>query len=176
MKSKPTLQDSIELATKHHKGQVDKGGKPYINHPIRVMKKMMFEDEKIIAVLHDIVEDTSITLQDLKDMGYNSDIVNSIDCLTKRNGESYDDFIERVITDTEASRVKLSDIEDNMDTNRLKKITKEDEKRLKKYKKTHIKITKHLENEQNKVCKHCLEPPMYCKCYEDVIKEIENRK
>ena len=166
MKPKPTLKDSIALATKYHKGQVDKGGKPYINHPIRVMKKMMFEDEKMVAVMHDIVEDTSITLQDLKDMGYNSYIVNSIDCLTKRDGESYDKFVERTLTDTMASYVKLADLEDNMDTNRLIQLTNEDKKRLKKYKQVHAKITKHLKKEQNKKCKHCLEPPMYCKCYE----------
>ena len=62
MTSKPTLKDAIELATKHHKGQFDKGGQPYIGHPLRIMEKMTLEDEKIVAILHDIVEDTDITL------------------------------------------------------------------------------------------------------------------
>ena len=68
MSTKPTLKDAIDLATQHHEGQFDKGGKPYIGHPMRVMEKMMLKDYKIVAVLHDIVEDTSITLQDLKDL------------------------------------------------------------------------------------------------------------
>ena len=166
MSSKPTLQDAIALATKYHEGQVDKAGKPYISHPMRVMEKMMLEDEKIVAVLHDIVEDTNITLQDLKDRGYSDYIVNSIDCLSKRDGESYDKFVERTMTDTMASYVKLADLEDNMDLSRLKTVTEKDKARHKKYKKVHARITKHLKDEENKLCKHCLEPPMYCKCYE----------
>tara|TARA_B100001250_G_scaffold359413_1_gene336267 strand:+ start:818 stop:1339 length:522 start_codon:yes stop_codon:yes gene_type:complete len=171
MSSKPTLQDAIDLATKYHEGQYDKGGKAYIGHPIRVMKKMVYEDEKIVAVLHDIVEDTDITLQDLRDMGYNSMIVNAIDCLSKRDGESYDDFIERTLTDTLACIVKLGDIEDNMDLDRLKTVKVKDKIRYNKYKKVHAKIKTHLKDEENKVCKHCLEPPMYCACYEEMIKE-----
>ena len=173
MSIKPTLEDAINLATKHHEGQFDKGGKPYIGHPMRVMEKMMLKDEKIVAVLHDIVEDTSITLQDLKDLGYNSLIVDAIDCLTKRDGESYDKFVERTITDTMASYVKLADLEDNMDLSRLKTVTEKDRARLKKYKKVHARITKHLKDEANKLCKHCLEPPMYCTCIEEIIEEEE---
>ena len=173
MKSKPTLQDAIELATKHHKGQVDKGGKPYIKHPIRVMKNLTLADEKIVAVLHDIVEDTSVTLEYLKELGYNSYIIHSIDCLTKRDSESNEDYIKRVMSDTMASRVKLSDLEDNMDTSRLKEITEKDKKRLKKYKNTHSKITDHLSPERR--CKICGDVIIFCKCYEGVIKDIEGK-
>ena len=175
MSSEPTLQDAIALATKYHEGQVDKAGKPYISHPLRVMEKMILEDEKIVAVLHDIVEDTSITLKDLKDRGYPSYIVNSIDCLSKREGESYDKFVDRTMTDTMASYVKLADIEDNMDLSRLKTVTEKDKARLKKYKKVYARIKKHLKDEENKVCKHCLEPPMYCTCIEEIIKERDSR-
>jgi|TARA_B100000315_G_scaffold204325_1_gene197664 (p)ppGpp synthase/HD superfamily hydrolase len=176
MSPKPTLQDAIALATKYHESQTDKAGKPYISHPLRVMEKMMLEDEKIVAVLHDIVEDTSITLKDLKDMGYPSYIVNSIDCLSKREGESYDQFVKRTMTDTAACLVKLADIEDNMDLSRLKTVTEKDKARLKKYKMFYVKIKNHLDDEQNKVCKHCLEPPMYCSCWEDLIDEEELRR
>ena len=148
MKTKPTLQDAIELATKHHKGQVDKAGKPYIKHPIRVMKKLTLTDEKIVAVLHDIVEDTSVTLEYLKELGYNSCIINSIDCLTKRDGENHENYINRVMSDTVASMVKLSDLEDNMDMSRLKEITEKDKKRLEKYKITYSKISDNLSSEK----------------------------
>ena len=140
MSSNPTLQDAIVLATKYHEGQVDKAGKPYISHPMRVMEKMMLEDEKIVAVLHDIVEDTTITLQDLKDRGYSDYIVNSIDCLSKRDGESYDKFVERTMTDTMASYVKLADLEDNMDLSRLSDVTEKDLERVEKYKKAKEKL------------------------------------
>ena len=176
MSTKPTLENAINLATKHHEGQFDKGGNPYIGHPMRIMEKMMLEDEKIVAVLHDIVEDTDITLQDLTDMGYSSMIVNAIDCLSKRHGESYDDFIERTLTDTMASYVKLADIEDNMDLSRLKTVTAKDKARYNKYKKVHTRIKKHLKDEENKVCKHCLEPPMYCTCIEKIIEENYDKK
>ena len=175
MSTKPTLKDAIDLATQHHEGQFDKGGKPYIGHPMRVMEKMMLKDFKIVAVLHDIVEDTSITLQDLKDLGYGSMIVDAIDCLTKREGESYDKFADRTMTDTMASYVKLADIEDNMDLSRLKTVTAKDKARYKKYKKVHTRIKKHLKYGENKVCKHCLEPPMYCTCIEEIIKERDSR-
>ena len=175
MSSKPRLQDAIALAKKYHEGQVYKAGKPYISHPMRVMEKMMLEDEKIVAVLHDIVEDTDITLQDLTDMGYSSMIVNAIDCLSKRHGESYDDFIERTLTDTMECIVKLGDIEDNMDLSRLKTVTAKDKARYNKYKKIHARIKKHLKDEENKVCKHCLEPPMYCTCIEKIIEEKYDR-
>jgi len=176
MKPKTTLKDAISLATKYHEGQVDKGGKPYISHPLRVMENMTLEDEKIVAVLHDIVEDTTITLQDLKNRGYSDYIVNSIDCLTKRDGESYDKFVERTMTDTMASYVKLADLEDNMDIGRLKIVTEKDRVRIKKYKKVHDRIKKHLKDEENKVCKHCLERPMYCTCIEEIIEEISHGK
>ena len=176
MTSKPTLKDAIELSSKHHEGQFDKGGQPYIGHPLRIMEKMTLEDEKIVAVLHDIVEDTDITLQNLTEMGYSAMIVNAIDCLSKRNGESYDDFIERTLTDTLACIVKLGDIEDNMDLSRLNTITAKDKARYNKYKKIHARINKHLKDEENKVCKHCLEPPMYCACYQDIIDDDEIRR
>ena len=103
-------------------------------------------------------------------------LIISIDCLSKREGESYDKFVERTLTDTAACLVKLADIEDNMDLSRLKTVTEKDKARLKKYKKVHARITKHLKNEANKLCKHCLEPPMYCTCIEEIIEESYHGK
>jgi len=116
-----------------------------------------------------------ITLEDLKELGYNSYIIHSIDCLTKRDGESNEGYIKRVMSDTMASTVKLSDLEDNMDTGRLKEITEKDKKRLKKYKIKHSKITDHLKKEGERKCEICGDVIIFCKCYEVVIRNIEGK-
>jgi len=130
------LNKAIEIASIAHVGQVDKCGNPYILHPLRVM--MNFCDDKdeaaqICAVLHDVVEDTSVTLDDLRAEGFSDDIITALDCLTRRNGENYDDFISRILTNQLACKVKYGDLADNMDLTRLPNHTTEDEERIKKY-------------------------------------------
>ena len=129
------LGRAIILATTSHgiKNQRDKGDAPYILHPLRVMLKMTTESEMMAAVLHDVVEDTSCTLADLRRASIPEEVVRAVDCLTKREGESYDSFIQRVKSDSISRRVKLADLADNMDITRLQQLSEQDTRRLNKY-------------------------------------------
>ena len=134
------LEKAIELAVIHHKGQKDKAGHPYILHPLRLMMSVDDIDEKIVAVLHDIVEDTSITLEDLRKAGFGETVVTAVECVTKKDGEGYDAFIDRISYNPIATHVKIADLEDNMDLTRLPKITDKDLERFKKYDKALAKL------------------------------------
>ena len=113
------LDNAIKLATDAHAGQVDKGGQPYILHPLRVMLAMAITDERIVAVLHDVVEDTDVCCDDLYWVhGFKPDIVTAIAALTRRNGEDYFDFIRRVAANSIARAVKIADLRDNLDPSR----------------------------------------------------------
>ncbi|CAM4093142.1 HD domain-containing protein [Corallococcus exiguus] len=129
----PTLEDAIALAVAAHQGQRDKAGQPYILHPMRVMLRLASDAERTVAILHDVVEDTPYTLERLRGMGYPEDVLSALDCLTKREGESYEAFIERLRPHPLARRVKLADLEDNMDVRRLKDVTPKDAERLSRY-------------------------------------------
>ena len=131
----PTLEDAIALALEAHRGQVDKGGQPYILHPLRVMLRMESEVEKVVGILHDVVEDTWYTQEDLRSRGYPTEVLEPLDCLIKRPGEEYEDFIKRIEPNPLARRVKLMDIEDNMDVRRLSTMTENDLQRLERYRK-----------------------------------------
>ena len=128
------INKAKELATLHHKGQTDKAGKPYIQHPLRLMEAVNSTNEKIVAVLHDIVEDTDISFEDLRDEGFSQTIIEALRCVTKLDGENYEDFIERISHNRLAITVKLADLEDNMDLSRLPKVTETDLERVEKYK------------------------------------------
>jgi (p)ppGpp synthase/HD superfamily hydrolase len=139
----PTIENAITLATEAHRGQPDKNGAPYILHPLRVMTRMQSEPDKIVAVLHDVVEDTPVTIQVLKEKGYSQEVTEAIDCLTKRKGkETYDEFIERCRSNPIALKVKIADLEDNMDIRRLDVLTEEDLERLNRYLKAWRYLTK----------------------------------
>lgn len=130
------LEKAINLSVEKHKGQTDKGGMPYILHPLYVMNKMDTETEKIVAVLHDIIEDTDLTFDDLKNIGFSNEVLNSLECLTRRNEEDYFSYIDRIKLNPIAVKVKLADLEHNMDLRRIKDLTDEDIMRsIKKYKK-----------------------------------------
>ena len=129
----PTLEDAILLAAQAHRGQTEKAGNPYILHPLRVMFRLESDDDRIVGVLHDVIEDTPYTLKDLRTMGYPEPLLQALDCLTRRETETYEEFITRVRKDPLASRVKLADLEDNMDIRRLPVIADKDAERLKKY-------------------------------------------
>ena len=92
----PSLEDAISLATEAHRDQKDKANAPYILHPLRVMLRMETETDRIIAMLHDVVEDSRVTLQDLQRAGYSAEIVEAIQYLTRPKEEEYEQFIERV--------------------------------------------------------------------------------
>ena len=136
------LDRAIELAKQHHEGQTDKAGKPYIEHPLRVMNQVESEEEKIVAVLHDIVEDTDISLDDLRNEGFSEEVVSAVECLTKQDGENYDSYIERISFNPLAVKIKLADLEDNRDLTRLPEVTDKDLERIEKYDKALEKLTR----------------------------------
>src|SRR6476659_4093596 len=113
MNSSELLEKAISIAVEAHRGQKDKNGKPYILHPISVMGKVDTETEKIVAVLHDVVEDTDWTFDQLKKEGFPQEIIEALDGVTKREGESYEDFVNRSARNPSSRRIKLADIEDN---------------------------------------------------------------
>lgn len=127
------LEKAIKIALKSHTDQIDKAGQPYILHPLRLMQKFREEDERIVAILHDVVEDSDISLKDLKESGFSDAVVNAIDCLTKRKDEEYHNFISRITANELAKKIKIEDIKDNMDLTRLKSITDKDQERIVKY-------------------------------------------
>ena len=131
--SAPTLEDAIALAVEAHRGQRDKAGQTYILHPLRVMMRLEGEAERMVAVLHDVVEDSSYTLERLRELGYPEEVLGALEHLTKREGETYEAFIERVLPHPLARRVKLADLEDNMDVRRLPAVTAKDAERLARY-------------------------------------------
>jgi len=110
----PTIEETIAFAAKAHEGQLDKMHQPYILHPMRVMLMMLTFAERTVAILHDVVEDTDATLQDLLDMGYPKVIIDAIDSVTKRKGENYEDFIHRASENFIGRKIKKADILDNL--------------------------------------------------------------
>ena len=127
------LEKAIEIALKAHKGQTDKAGVAYILHPLRLMTMASTTEQKIVAVLHDVVEDSDYKLQDLEKSGFPTPIIEAIECLTKRKGENYNNFIRRILPNTLAREVKKLDIKDNLNVLRLNEVKEEDCKRLNKY-------------------------------------------
>ena len=136
-----TLERAIEIATEAHKGQYDKAGNDYIGHPLRVMDMGRTEEEKIVGVLHDVVEDTEWTFAQLAAEGFSQEVIDALQCVTKLSeNENYDDFIDRVKKNPLATAVKINDLSDNMDIRRLPYLSDKDVKRLKKYLKAYKKL------------------------------------
>ncbi|MCB0084212.1 MAG: HD domain-containing protein [Caldilineaceae bacterium] len=133
-----TLTKAIEIAARAHADQTDKVGAPYILHPLRIMMRVTGEEEQIVAVLHDVVEDSDYTLDDLRAAGFAPEIVEAVDLLTHRDEDSYDAYVERLSTNPLARRVKLGDLEDNMDIKRLEQITPKALARLERYHKAWV--------------------------------------
>jgi (p)ppGpp synthase/HD superfamily hydrolase len=145
--STPVLEDAIILAVEAHRGQKDRAGEPYIMHPIRVMTRMKTEEERIVAILHDVVEDTEVTLDQFRQRGYPESVVDAVEALSKKvdrcaagtgfydseGKEKYSHAIRRVKENPLATKVKLSDLLDNSDLGRLPAVMPEDLKRLDRY-------------------------------------------
>lgn len=128
------LSLAFEIAVDAHFGQVDKAGKPYIHHPMRVMNSVEKIEEKIVAILHDTLEDTYVTVSWLRIQGFPDVILEALQAITKVEGEDYNTYINRVRTNPIALKVKIADMEDNMNISRIKNPTEKDYKRLEKYK------------------------------------------
>lgn len=135
------LDKAILIANKAHTNQKDKAGADYINHPLRVMNAGKTEEEKIIGVLHDVIEDSDWTFEMLKEEGFSQEVMDALRCLTKLSeDEPYNHFIERVKSNPLAIAIKLNDIADNMDIRRLPELTDNDVIRLRKYLKAYNEL------------------------------------
>ncbi|MDZ4858070.1 MAG: GTP pyrophosphokinase [Candidatus Hydrogenedentes bacterium] len=128
-----TLERAISIAAEAHTGQPSKDDGPYILHPLRVMLRMNTETDRIVAVLHDVVEDTGWTFDQLRAEGFSAEIVDAIDSVTKRENEAYGDFVGRAGRNTIGRRVKLADLADNSDLSRIAHPTQKDFERVEKY-------------------------------------------
>ncbi|PKA68591.1 MULTISPECIES: HD domain-containing protein [Pseudomonas] len=128
-----TLERAIAIAATAHAGQVDKGGAPYILHPLKVMLRMTSLEERIVAVLHDVVEDCAISLDDLRKEGFSEEVLTAIASVTKVPGESYEEFVERAAQNPIGRVVKLADLEENSDLSRIASPSWEDLERIEKY-------------------------------------------
>lgn len=109
------LLKAATVATRAHKGQVRKDGTDYIAHPIRVAIRCESKLEKIVALLHDVVEDTDVTFEELRELGFSQDVLDAVESVTKRVGEKYADFILRSKANTIGRKVKIADIADNLE-------------------------------------------------------------
>lgn len=127
--------NTIHLITEHHAGQVDKGGEPYIFHLFAVEGLLLEEDFeiRIIALLHDIVEDTEVTMENLQEWGYPSRVLEAVYALTKKEGQSQEEYLANILLNFDAVKVKIADLKHNMDLTRLSSITDKDLERVKKY-------------------------------------------
>ncbi len=133
-----TLDEQLILATQlaieTHREQLDKSSQPYINHVLRVMNAGQTLKEKIVGALHDVIEDSDITIDDLMLKGFTPDILDAVNAMTFNDSvETYDEYIDRVIQNPIAVRVKLNDLTDNMDLRRLHSLDDKAIERLKKY-------------------------------------------
>lgn len=136
------LKVAIELAISAHDGEFDKhNGRPFIEHPFRVMNAGQTLEEKIVGVLHDVIENTEWTLDQLREKGFSGEILDGVDAMSKRENEPYDDYMQRVLKNPVAKRVKMNDLTDNMDIRRLSVVGNEDIDRLNKYLKAYKQLT-----------------------------------
>jgi (p)ppGpp synthase/HD superfamily hydrolase len=134
MDSSALLDLAVAIASDAHQGQLDKYGKDYINHPMRVMNRGRNVDEKIVGILHDVVEDTPWTFEALEEKGFPINIMDALRCITKTSDdEDYDAYIDRCAADPLAVAVKIHDLTDNMDVRRMPFVGEDEARRLNKY-------------------------------------------
>lgn len=144
---KKMLGKAILIATQAHNGQFDRGGNPYILHPYRVMSRLVGECLEIqqAAILHDVVEDSDITIEDLRKEGFSERVLHTLSLLTKVDGQDYDEYIQAICECYDAIVVKMEDIKDNSDITRLKGLTEKDFKRMEKYQRSFVLLKSELE-------------------------------
>ena len=127
------LEAALQVMLDAHRGQTDKAGQPYVLHPLRLMARFQDEDQRLVALLHDVVEDGDVTPASLRALGFSEPVVVAVECLTRRSEETYEDFIARIRPNPLANSVKVEDIRDNLDVTRLRDLKDEDLERLRKY-------------------------------------------
>jgi (p)ppGpp synthase/HD superfamily hydrolase len=148
MKTIPTfekgtlLNKMLVLATTKHSGQFDKGGNPYILHPLKVMYYLKSDDEELncIGLGHDLFEDTDVTRHMLHEMGFTDRVIAGITALTKVPGETHEEYKARVKSNPDAVKVKMCDLRHNSDIRRLKGVTEKDVKRIAKYHEFYLEL------------------------------------
>jgi (p)ppGpp synthase/HD superfamily hydrolase len=124
---------ALQIAIRAHAGQKDKAGHDYILHPIRVAERCSDPRAKIVALLHDTIEDSDVTAEYLREEGFTEEIVEAVLAVTRREVEEYDDYVHRAAQNELGRMVKRADLEDNMDIRRLPELTDRDVERLRKY-------------------------------------------
>lgn len=128
-----TLERAISIAANAHEGDVDKGGEPYILHPLRLMMQFESDNYRIVAVLHDVIEDSFVGLNDLEKEGFSLCVTQALSALTRKKHQSYDEYINRVSNNPVAKAIKIADLKDNLNLLRLVEFGEADSKRVKKY-------------------------------------------
>ena len=128
-------EKAYKIAKKAHLGQVDKAGEDYIKHPEKVASFVKTDEEKAVAYLHDVIEDTELTLEDLHEYNFSKEVSEAVDIITKKRGEDYQSYLNSVKNNKLARAVKLADLRHNSDLTRLAKVTEKDIKRKEKYQK-----------------------------------------
>ena len=128
-----TLERAIAIAAEAYEGGLDKAGHPYILHPLRVLLAVTTTEERIAAVLHDLLEDTEWTVLRLRQEGFSETVLQALEALTKQEAEDYLTYVRRAGANPVARAVKFADLADNMDISRLSSPTEQDRKRLNKY-------------------------------------------
>ena len=141
-----TLEKAVEIAARAHAGQTDKAGEPYLLHPLRIMQTVTTPEERMAAVLHDVVEDTPLTFADLEAEGFSAPVINALRALTKAPGESRMEAAKRAGADPIALRVKIADVTDNMNLSRIPQPTPQDRARLKEYEQVRAYLLARLES------------------------------
>ena len=131
----PLIKKAMDIAYEAHLGQVDKAGAPYIYHPMHIAERVDTEYEICVALLHDVIEDSDITLNYLFNKGFPPEVIEAVDLLTRKEKMTYREFILKIKTNAIARKIKIEDIKHNLDLNRLPKITDKDIDRAKYYKK-----------------------------------------
>ena len=128
-------EKAYEIAKRAHLGQVDKAGEDYIKHPQKVASFVKSDEEKAVAYLHDVIEDTELTLEDLHEYEFSKEVIEAVDIITKKKGEDYQSYLNSVKKNKLARAVKLADLRHNSDLTRLTKVTEKDIERKEKYQK-----------------------------------------
>lgn len=137
------LQKAIEIAVEAHKDQTRRNGSPYILHPLRVMVAMQKEPEQMTAVLHDVVEDSAWTIEQLRAEGFSQSVLDAVTALTKSPDDDYQEYLQRVCSNPVARVVKMADLKDNMNVLELPELTDSDRRRLEKYRAAFIFLRDH---------------------------------
>ena len=147
-----SLNQAIEIAEKAHEGATDKYGAPYIEHVKRVMNMGKTDNEKIAGILHDLIEDTHWTFEDLEKEGFSKEVIDALKCVTKiSENEDYESFISRVKTNPLAVKVKINDLTDNLDVKRMPEVLESDLVRLNKYLKAYKELINFLFIQTNQI-------------------------